>query len=1128
MSKQSKVPKYLKDIASAAFESTSNYKKLTVSEICEQLDNIVKASKVTGIPLDLKAAFACLNALCGKISNPDNKIHSPHFLQLIAAIALYEGKVIHVENGEGKTLAAAISATLRAKEGKQVHISTQNDYLVCRDATWNWPLFDTVGLSVAVRERVSDSAKKVTDSKVENLQTIIKQNAYQADILYANRISLVTDFLNDNLIESKTQRLQRNLEYVIIDEIDSTLIDDARDFINTAISLNYDSQAEQSFRKAWELSSYFQKDHHFEIDNNAIYLTESGIKFAENKFQTDIFRDPFILWAKLLTHCLKARHILKEGVDYKVIGKSLCTIDERTKRPVPSSRFAEGLHQVLLLKENLPYEAETTRYGRISIQNYYRQYDIIAGMSGSVWPVQSELKDVYNLSVIRLPTQKPVIRIDDDVIVSRSEEDRNIAIIKNAISRLQNGQSVLIGVEDAEIANNIHKAFYERGINPSMLTASDHENEAKKIQQLFYPESILISAKMAGRGTDIKLSQKVLDAGGLHVIIVGMMEKRVEEQLRGRAGRQGLPGSSSSIVSLDDNIMQMFGGTNRIKSIMDKLSFEEGEIISHPWVTKALKRARRKKQKFDFLQRKGLFEADSVIDSYRDYIYKIRSNIINSKTELDLLLSKFTENLVSRLFEHARRERNSNLDDSTQSIIQTLCRDIEGLEIDDFEAVGATNSWNSRSHIVGQSLNKYIQNRAELVRLQIKLKTDMTDAADILIGSIIRDSIDYVWSQFLRKTDQLYHRVTRQQIGSASMGNWMTLESHEHFITALADIEYLVICNFAQVSNMDRVSLRDYLLELLTMENCLEDISFIIQEHTKDAIEKQQYTEILNFVLLYVRNNNHLIDSFGYIEDLYNKALMIAFSQGKREVWWEIAIEATDAAERFSDESAILRIRNEVFQYDPILASIIDFIFDLNPSEHDFKHSLQRVVNRIVHILCNNDELDHINVVLREFIPTIEEIKININSNLSEKELSQQVIDPILASYRRKCDLIAQPLFKVIQPMIDNNKNGTKFTRFKVNFTDGNSVLEVQTTLDDVINTQGHSINYELEREALRFTIRNYIEKKLPEINLINADCSTDINVYINLKDDKILAVIDQNLCAFLLNAIPVLDQKIE
>ncbi|MDP6394427.1 MAG: preprotein translocase subunit SecA [Desulfobacterales bacterium] len=542
-----------------------------------------------------------------------------HFdAQLIGGFVLHQGKIAEMKTGEGKTLAATLPAYLNAIFGKGVHIITVNDYLAKRDTEWMGNIYQFLGLSVGtILHGLDDDQRK---------------KEYGSDITYGTNNEFGFDYLRDNMKFEGESIVQGDLNFAIVDEVDSILVDEAR------TPLIISGPAEKSTHLYYHVNGIIprlKQDEDFTVDEKArtAVLTEGGVANAENILKVDNLFDP--KYIELLHHinqALKAHALFKRDVDYIIKDGGVVIVDEFTGRLMPGRRYSEGLHQALEAKENVKIENENQTLATITFQNYFRIYDKLAGMTGTADTEAAEFKKIYDLDVMVIPTNKPMIRIDYPDVIYKSKKEKYEAALDEIGALHEKGQPVLVGTISIDVSESLSKKLGKRGIKHTVLNAKNHKGEAEIIAMAGQKGAVTISTNMAGRGTDIVLGDGVVELGGLHILGTERHEsRRIDNQLRGRSGRQGDQGSSRFFLALEDDLLRIFGG-ERITGIMEKLGMEDGEPIEHNLISKAIENAQRKVEGHNFGIRKQLLEYDDVMNQQREVIYKQRREALSGKS----------------------------------------------------------------------------------------------------------------------------------------------------------------------------------------------------------------------------------------------------------------------------------------------------------------------------------------------------------------------------------------------------------------------------------------------------------------------------------------------------------------
>ena len=549
-----------------------------------------------------------------------------HFdVQLVGGVVLHEGKIAEMRTGEGKTLAATLPIVLNALTGRGVHLVTVNDYLAKRDAEWMGAIYRFLGLSVGVIVHGMDDRER--------------QAAYRCDVTYGTNNEFGFDYLRDNMKFRMEDMVQRDLHYAIVDEVDSILIDEAR------TPLIISGPAEESTDKYARINSilgFLKKEEDYKVDEKArsVLLTEdAGIPKVERLLSVDNLYDPRNI--EILHHVnqgLKAHVLFRRDVDYMVKDGQVVIVDEFTGRLMPGRRWSDGLHQAVEAKEGVKIENENQTLATITFQNYFRMFEKLAGMTGTADTEAVEFKQIYDLDVVVIPTNQPMIREDLRDQIYRTEKEKFQAVHEEIRALHESGQPVLVGTVSIEKSERLSGILNRHGIPHNVLNAKHHEREAQIIAEAGQPGKVTIATNMAGRGVDIKLGEGVVGKGGLHIIGTERHEsRRVDNQLRGRAGRQGDPGSSRFYLSLEDDLLRIFG-SDRISPLMEKLGMQEGEPIEHNLVNKAVENAQKKVEAHNFDIRKHLLEYDDVMNKQRTVIYDMREDVLSGESLRDTVM----------------------------------------------------------------------------------------------------------------------------------------------------------------------------------------------------------------------------------------------------------------------------------------------------------------------------------------------------------------------------------------------------------------------------------------------------------------------------------------------------------
>ena len=562
-------------------------------------------------------------------------IKQRHFdVQLIGGMSLHQGKIAEMKTGEGKTLVASLPLYLNALEGKGVHLVTTNDYLAKTGAGWMAPIYDALGMSVSYiaheTSMLYDPAVEIesaTDWRHKHWRPITRAEAYRCDITYGQNAEYGFDYLRDNMVVDLQQLVQRGLTYAIVDEVDSILIDEAR------TPLIISAPAEEAAQTYYNFARIAARlvpgaDYIVEEKHRAVSLTEEGISKVEKQLGVKNLYSDNLEQVHYLDNAVKARALYRRDKEYVVKDGKVVIVDEFTGRLMPGRRWSEGLHQAVEAKEQVPIERETKTWATITLQNYFRMYAKLAGMTGTALTDAEEFWKVYKLDVVAIPTHRPMVRADEPDLVYRSVEGKYQAVVEAVKERNSRGQPVLIGTTSVENNERLSTLLNRNGIKHEVLNAKNHEREALIIARAGEKGAVTVATNMAGRGVDILLGEGVADLGGLSVIGTERHEaRRIDNQLRGRAGRQGDPGATRFFVSLEDDLMRIFA-SDFVKGVMGRLGFSDEAPIESKMVSRAIEQAQIKVEGFNFDTRKRTLEYDDVLNKQREVIYGERRKIL--------------------------------------------------------------------------------------------------------------------------------------------------------------------------------------------------------------------------------------------------------------------------------------------------------------------------------------------------------------------------------------------------------------------------------------------------------------------------------------------------------------------
>jgi preprotein translocase subunit SecA len=646
-------------------------------------------------------------------------------------MVLHDGKISEMKTGEGKTLVATLPAYLNALSGRGVHVITVNDYLASRDAEWMGQIYRFLGLHVGCI--------------VHGLTDAERQAAYGADITYGTNNEFGFDYLRDNMKFQQDGLVQRELHFAIVDEVDSILIDEAR------TPLIISGPAEKSTQLYYHVNGVIpglKKEVDFIIDEKArsVTLTEEGVAHAESLLKVENLYDPKNI--DLLHHvqqALKAHSLFKRDVDYIVKNGEVIIVDEFTGRLMPGRRYSEGLHQALEAKENVKIENENQTLASITFQNYFRMYEKLAGMTGTADTEAAEFKKTYDLDVVVIPTNKPMRRTDFSDVIYKTRKEKFDAALEEIVECHEAGQPVLVGTISIDVSESFSKKLKKRGIPHTVLNAKNHEGEAEIIAQAGQKGAVTISTNMAGRGTDIVLGEGVTDLGGLHILGTERHEsRRIDNQLRGRAGRQGDPGSSRFYLALEDDLLRIFGG-ERISGIMDKLGMEEGEPIENALITRAIENAQSKVEGHNFEIRKQLLEYDDVMNQQREVIYQQRRETLtgeNLRPSIETIIGEMAHNMAMGIANSQQHPEEWDWSRLNEAVLKQFNFRIDSPDADTLDGLTA------------EGLAQYIEDAA--LKIYQEREDDIgADNMRSLERHIMLMTVDSLWKDHLLSMDHL-------------------------------------------------------------------------------------------------------------------------------------------------------------------------------------------------------------------------------------------------------------------------------------------------------------------------------------------------------------------------------------
>ncbi len=783
----------LKKIVSNVNNLEQNYKTLKNDEFHQKTKQLKERLKNDeSIDSVLPEAFALVREASKRI------LGERHFdVQIMGGIALHEGKIAEMKTGEGKTLTITLAAYLNALRGKGVHVVTVNDYLAKRDCFNMSKIYNFLGLSAGyINNDQSDSERKVN---------------YNCDITYATNSELGFDYLRDNMKHSVSEMVQRGHEYAIVDEIDSCLIDEARTPLIISGAAENRSEEYKSVEKI--VRSLSTEDYEVDEKDKNTLLTNKGIDKIENllsvtgSLKNNNFYDPENLGlVHLVNQSLRAAHLFKKGKDYIIQDDTLKIIDELTGRILEGRRFGDGLHQALEAKENVSIQIENQTLASTTYQNYFKMYRKLTGCTGTAKTESEEFFEIYNLNVVSIPTNKAMIRKDWNDQIFRTEKEKNYAIVKKIKELNKKGQPILIFTSSINKSEIYSQLLKEEKIVHTVLNAKNHEKEAEIIANAGKEKSVIITTSISGRGVDIQLGgkkddntdaetikNKIKSLGGLFVLGTERMEsRRVDNQARGRSGRQGDEGSSIFYVSLEDDLMRIFGSESMNK-MLEKLGLKDGESIDHPWINKALERAQQKVEARNFDIRKSLLKFDNVLNDQRQVIFEQRSEIIKNKN-----IYNYSDKFLNEIIKDLSDDKQKLLSSSKENNFESKIKSTFGKSFDEKEQKDLVKSDDSKfSNIINK---KFKEKREERIKLLGE------NNAEEIEKRIFLQVIDNNWKSHIQYLEQL-----RQVIGLRSYGQRDPLveykkEAFDLFTSLLEKLKLdliTILINLSIVQNSD-------------------------------------------------------------------------------------------------------------------------------------------------------------------------------------------------------------------------------------------------------------------------------------------------------------------------------------
>ena len=717
-----------------------------------------------------------------------------HFdVQLIGGMVLHNGCIAEMKTGEGKTLVATLPVCLNAMVNKSVHIVTVNDYLAKRDAETMRPLYEFLGYSVGIIiGGIYDDEERLAQ--------------YSCDITYGTNNEFGFDYLRDNMKYDASQKVQKNHHFAIVDEVDSILIDEARTPLIISGPAN---RTLDNYKIANDVALKLQKEKDYTIDekNRTILLTEEGISHAEELFKIDnLYSVENAILAHHLDQALKANNLFLKDKDYVLRDNEVVIVDEFTGRLSEGRRFSEGLHQALEAKENVKIKEESQTLADITYQNYFRLYEKLAGMTGTAQTEASEFLQIYGLEVISIPTNVPVARKDLNDLIYKTEKEKFKALVEKITELNKKGQPVLVGTASIEKSEAIHELLKSKRIPHSVLNAKQHAQEAEIIKDAGKKGAVTIATNMAGRGVDIKIDDEVRSLGGLYIIGTERHEsRRIDNQLRGRSGRQGDPGTSQFYLSLEDPLLRIFG-SDKIKNIMDKLGLDEGEHIESRIVTRSVENAQKKVESMHFESRKHLLEYDDVANEQRKAIYRLRDELLEPSKSIS---HKIIENRTECIKALLEKSEVFTTDDNLEALVANAKEDFNlSLDIEKLKEAYAQD--NSFEEYIESELIKAYDEKMQMVDENTKNEIEKL---------VYLQTLDNLWREHLYTMDNLKTGIGLRGYNQKDPLVEYKKESYNLFLELAGQIKYTCI------TMLQRLQLRS------NEEQALENMQEKMQEN---------------------------------------------------------------------------------------------------------------------------------------------------------------------------------------------------------------------------------------------------------------------------------------------------------
>ena len=655
-----------------------------------------------------------------------------HFdVQLMGGIVLHQGKISEMKTGEGKTLTATLPLYLNALEGKSAHLVTVNDYLARRDAQWMSPIYQFLGLTVGILQN--------------EMEDVERKKQYECDILYATNNELGFDYLRDNMKFRLEDYVQRTLNFAIVDEVDSILIDEAR---TPLIISGGSEESSKLYETADRIVRRLVKEKDFIVDEKArsSQLTEEGTDKVEAALGIDnLYAVEQINVLHHIEQALRAHALFKRDVDYVIVDDEVLIVDEFTGRIMVGRRYSDGLHQALEAKEGVTIEKETQTLASITLQNFFRIYKKLSGMTGTALTEAEEFHRIYKLDTISIPTNMPMIRKDQSDLIFLTQRAKFNAIAEDVVERHKKGQPVLIGTVAVETSELISDVLISQGIPHNVLNAKQHQREAEIVAYAGQSGQVTIATNMAGRGTDIKLTQDSLKAGGLYILGTERHEsRRIDNQLRGRSGRQGDPGESRFYISLEDDLIRVFAGPS-LKSNMERFGMQEDEVIESKFVSKQIENAQEKVEKQNFEIRKHLIEYDDVLNQHRSIIYNYRRSVLEGSDNINDLIRDLVNDAVQDIL--AQYTHGRTITDQVYEEILNALSQMTAIKIEEFENKGFNKH---NIEVLSKDIINFLLLRYELYR-----DSQEKEVFENAEKWLMLETIDQAWKQHMLNIDHL-------------------------------------------------------------------------------------------------------------------------------------------------------------------------------------------------------------------------------------------------------------------------------------------------------------------------------------------------------------------------------------